>query len=219
MSDGGGWGQVSGLTRGPFSAHLAVCGEGLCWPAWGVPTASRDGSVAQAAHFRSSRIWQQSCSPATPMGPFLAAPGLLGLAPLQIPSSRDLPAVSLSREHALVQGCVCWDSARAARGRVNLGLRPCSLLGLWERTAHPPPSQIQPGSAQAQSRGGWVRDPGAGTSQFTVQVDVHYPRGWQVPDWVTAPSPSCRQSGWAGTLGQAQILEVDGTWVHSGLNS
>lgn len=93
-SDGGGRGQVSGLALGPFCTPPAVCGEGLCWPTWGVPAAPKHGLVAQAGPFRIPRI------------PFLAASGLLGLAPQQTSSSWDLPALSLCGEHALPPG-VC----------------------------------------------------------------------------------------------------------------
>lgn len=39
----------------------------------------------------------------------------------------------------------------------------------------------------APEQRGWVSAPGAGKSQFTMRVDLLYPRGWPEPDWVQHP--------------------------------
>lgn len=99
------------------------------------------------ACFRSSGIRQQSRSPATPTDPLPGSTGFPRLSTSANPLESGLACPKPVQGACTGPRGVRGDGARAARGRVNLGLCPCSLLGLWGRTAHPAPSQSQPGSA------------------------------------------------------------------------
>lgn len=133
-SDGGGCGQVSGLALGPFCTPPAVCGEGLCWPTWGVPAAPKHGLVAQAGPFRGT-------------APTDTLPGSLRLA--QLSTSANLLELGLAcpkplrGARAAARG-VCRDGARAARGCVNLGsvLAPSWGCGREQLLLHPPTSSL-----------------------------------------------------------------------------
>lgn len=112
-----------------------------------------------------------------PWIPFLAAPGLLGLAAPQIPSSPDLPAVNLSREHAPDPGVACRDRAPAAQGAFPWG---SVLVPSCGGGRDPLPSFTLPNPVRlcpAPEQRGWVGAPGAGKSQFTMRVDLLYPGG------------------------------------------
>lgn len=178
---------------------------------WGVPTASRDGLVAPEPASGAAGSGSSRTSLPPPQIPFLAALALLGLAPQQIPSSRDLPAVSLCRERALVQG-VCAGMERVQREAVLIWGSVLVLswgCGGEQLILHPPKASPALPSPRAEGGGSGTLVQG-NNSQYRWACNIW---GWLVPDWVPALLSILQ------TLGQAQILEVDRTWVHSGLDS
>lgn len=144
------WCQVEGATgsvrvppgpsraTGPAPACLAVCQGGLRWATW-VSWWLSEGWPEHAA-------W-------LPAAPWLPDPAPLGCAQ-QIPSSWDLPAISLSEDGVLGRG-VCVRAERVQREAAYPGFCPCLLLGAGGGTAHPLPSQTQPRRPR-------VTEPGAG---------------------------------------------------------
>lgn len=146
-STAGGCGQRPGppgpfRATGPAPACLAVWGGGLRWLP-GCPAGSLEDGLS---------TWLGSMWP-LPAAPWLPDPAPLGCA-RQIPSSWDLPAISLSKDGALGRG-VCERTERVRHEAAYLGFCSCPLSGAGGGTARPPPSQTQPSRS-------CITEPGAG---------------------------------------------------------
>lgn len=138
-STAGGCGQRPGppgpsRATGPAPACLAVWwGGGLRWLP-GCPGGSLKDGLS---------TWLGSMWP-LPAAPWLPDPAPLGCA-RQIPSSWDLPAISLSKDGVLGRG-VCVRTERVRHEAAYLGFCSCPLPGGWGRDSSPStlPNPAQP---------------------------------------------------------------------------